>query len=62
MRRLLKEVMYYIQEGSTFEVINNIVFFLVNSSVLSPFDWIYPKPTSIFVVAKVGEEHGNSFA
>lgn len=48
--------MYCIQEGSTFEVINNIVFFLVNSTVLSPFDWIYPKPTSIFVVAKVGNE------
>lgn len=55
MCRLLKEVMYCIQEGSTFEVINNIVFFLVNSTVLSPFDWIYPKPTSIFVVAKVGK-------
>ncbi|KAK8793608.1 hypothetical protein WA171_002742 [Blastocystis sp. BT1] len=50
---LLKEVMYRIQEGSPLEVINNIVFFALDSSVLSPFDWIYPKPTSLFVVAKV---------
>ncbi len=53
MCRLLKEVMYRIQEGSPLEVINNIVFFALDSSVLSPFDWIYPKPTSLFVVAKV---------
>lgn len=50
---MLKEVLYRIQEGSSFEVINNLVFFALDESVLSPFDWIYPRAPSLFIVAKV---------
>ena len=50
---LLKEVLYRIQEGSTFEVINNLVFFALDETVLSPFDWIYPRAPALFIVVKV---------
>lgn len=53
MCRLLKDTLLRIQEGSTFEVLNNLVFFLVDPSVLSLFDWIMPYSTPIFIVAKV---------
>ena len=53
MCRLLKDTLLRIKDGSTFEVLNNLVFFLVDPSVLSLFDWIMPYSTPIFIVAKV---------
>lgn len=61
INRMLKEVLYRIQEGSSFEVINNLVFFALDESVLSPFDWIYPRAPSLFIVAKV-EDYGNCWS
>lgn len=51
--RLLKEVMLSVQEGSSFEVMHDTVFFLVDSTVLSPFDWINSSRAPLFMVAKV---------
>lgn len=52
---MLKETLLRIQEGSTFEVLNNLVFFTVDKDVLSMFDWIMPFPSTVFIVAKVND-------
>ncbi|KAM7457135.1 hypothetical protein BLSTO_02101 [Blastocystis sp. subtype 1] len=50
---LLKEVMLSVQEGSSFEFMHDTVFFLVDSTVLSPFDWINSSRAPLFMVAKM---------
>lgn len=50
--RLLKDTLFRIQEGSTCEVLNNLVFFMVDQSVLSVFDWFFGKSTTFFMVVK----------
>lgn len=51
--RRLKDTLFRIQEGSTCEVLNNLVFVMVDQSVLSAFDWFFGKPTTFFMVVKV---------
>lgn len=49
----LKDTLFRIQEGSTCEVLNNLVFIMVDQTVLSVFDWFFEKPTTFFMVVKV---------
>ena len=34
-------------------MLNNLVFVMVDQSVLSAFDWFFGKPTTFFMVVKV---------
>lgn len=45
--------MLNVQEGSSFEVMHDTVLFLIDSTVLSPFDWIHSSRVPLFIAAKV---------